>query len=103
MYNISDEVINFIGKTWKVELTAGGRTSAETKVKRGMFQGDTLSPLQFISAMMPLNHILRKCTAGYKLSKLRKKINHLIYMDDNKLFAKNEKEKCSILIMKIDK
>ena len=41
---------------------------------------------------MPLNHILRKCTAGYKPCKLEEKINHLMYMDDIKLFAKNEKE-----------
>ena len=41
---------------------------------------------------MPLNHILRKCTAGYKLSRSQEKINHLMYMDDVKLFAKNEKE-----------
>ena len=42
--------------------------------------------------MMPLNHILMKCTAGYKLCKLQEKINHLMYIDDIKLFAKNEKE-----------
>ena len=42
--------------------------------------------------MMPLNHILRKCTAGSKLSRSQEKINHLTYMDDIKLFAKNEKE-----------
>ena len=42
--------------------------------------------------MIPLNHILRKCTAGYRLSKLQEKINYLMYMDDIKLFAKNEKE-----------
>ena len=41
---------------------------------------------------MKLNHILRKCTGGYKLSKSQEKINHLIYMNDVKLFAKSEKE-----------
>ena len=41
---------------------------------------------------MPLTHIFRKCTAGYKLSRSQEKINHLMYMDDIKLFAKNEKE-----------
>ena len=41
---------------------------------------------------MPLNHILRKCTAGYKLSRSQEKINYRMYMDDIKLFAKNEKE-----------
>ena len=91
MYKISHEVMKFIKqimKTWRVELTAVGRSLAETKI-----QGDTLSPLPFIIATMPLNHILRKCAAGYKLSRSQEKINHLImYMDDIKLFAKNEKE-----------
>ena len=90
----SHAVINFIEKTmenWKVELIAGGKSLAETKIQRGIFQGDALSPLLFIIAMMPLNHILRKCTAGYKLSRSKEKINHLMYMDDIKLFAKNEK------------
>ncbi len=54
-------------KNCRVELTAGGKSLAETKIQRGIFQGDALSPLLFKIAMMPLNHILRKCTAGYKL------------------------------------
>ena len=64
---ISNEVINFIEKTmktWRVESTAGGRGLAETKIQRGIFQGYALSPLLFISAMMSLNQIHRKCTAG---------------------------------------
>ena len=37
MYKISHEVINFIEqtmKTWRVELTVGGRSIAETKIQR---------------------------------------------------------------------
>ena len=79
-------------KNWRVELTAGGKSLGETKTQRGIFQGDALSSLQFIIAMMPLKHILRKCTAVYKLSRSQEKINHLMYIDDIKLFAKNEKE-----------
>ena len=81
MYKISHEVINFIEKTiktWRVELTAGGRSLAETKIQRGIFQGDALSPLLFIIAMMPLDYIFRKCITGYKLSVLQEKINHLM-------------------------
>ena len=37
-------------------------------------------------------HILRKCTGRYKLIKSQETINHLMYMDNIKLFAKNEKE-----------
>ena len=95
MYKISDEVINFIEKTmetWKVKLK-GGRSLAETKIQSGIFQGDALSPLLFVIAMMPLNHKLRKSTTGYKLSRSQEKINHLMYMDVIKLFAKKTKQK----------
>ena len=79
-------------KTWRVELTAGGRSIAETKIQRGIFQGNAPSPLLFIIAMTPMNNIPRKCAAGYKLSRSQEKINHLMYMDDIKSFSKNEKE-----------
>ena len=79
-------------KNWRVELTARGKRLTETKTQRWIFQGDALSVLLFILAMMPLNHILRKCTTGYKLSRSQEKLNHLMYMDDIKLFTKNEKE-----------
>ena len=95
MYKISHGVINFIEqtmKTWRVDLTAGGRSIAETKIQRSISRGDAQSPLLLIIAMIPLNHILRKCTAGYKLSRSQEKITHLMYMDDIKLFSKNEKE-----------
>ena len=75
-----------------MELKAGGKSLAEVKIQRGIFQGDALSLLLFVIAMMPLNLILRKCTARYKLSKLQEKINHLMYMDDIKLFTKSKKE-----------
>ena len=41
---------------------------------------------------MSLNQILSKCKNRYKLHRLQEKINHLIYMDNIKLLAKNEKE-----------
>ena len=72
MYKIPHEVINFIEKTMKirrVELTARGRSFPERDIQRGIFQGDALSPFLFIIAIMPLNHVFRKCTAGYKLSR----------------------------------
>ena len=79
-------------KTRRVKLTAGGRSLAEIKIQRSILQGNVPSPLRFIIAMIPLNHILRKCAAGYKLSRSQEKINYIMYMDDIKLFAKNKKE-----------
>ena len=68
------------------------KSLAETMIQIGIFQGYALSPLLFIIAMISLNHILRKCTAEYKLGKSQQKINHLMYMDGIKLFAKDEEE-----------
>ena len=46
MYKISHEVINFIEKkkrkNWKIDLTAGGKSLAKTKIQRGIFQGHGL-------------------------------------------------------------
>ena len=43
--------------------------------------------------MMPLNHVLRKCSESYKFNKPQEKVYHLIYMDDINLFAKNDTNK----------
>ena len=94
MFKISSEVLQFIENSmenWRVKQTAGGKSLTEVKIQRGIFQRYALSSLLFVIAMMWLNHILRKCTGGYKLTKLQEKIN-LMFMDDSKLFAKNEKE-----------
>ena len=93
MNEIPDEVIHFIKKTletWRVELTAKGKSLAEVKIQRGIFRGDALSPLLFVIAMLQLNHILRNCTTGYKLSKSQENINHLMNMDDIKMFTKTK-------------
>ena len=62
MYKIADEEETI--KNWRVKLTAGGKSLAEVKIQRGIFQRDVLSPLLFVIVMMLLNYILRKCTGG---------------------------------------
>ena len=57
------------------------------KIKRGIFQGDSLSPLLFVVCMIPLTEILRKAKAGYILDDI--KVNNLLFMDDLKLFEWN--------------
>ena len=103
MYSIAYKFIKFITKAmekWKVKLITGGKTSPEVKIQRAIFQGDALSSLLFVIAMMPFNHILTKFTGGYKFTRSQEKNNHLMYMDNIKLFAKNEKE-LEILIQTI--
>ena len=38
----------------------------DVHVKRGIFQGDSLSPLQFVLSMIPLSLVPRKANACYE-------------------------------------
>ena len=46
----------------------------------------------FVSALIPLSLILRKAKSAYEFSGSKEKINHLFFMDDLKLYSRNEKE-----------
>ena len=77
---------------WKLSLTSNGEDLWKVDVKRGIFQGDSLSPLLFALSMVPLSLILRKINASYEWGKKEYKLNHLLIMDDLKLFFKSEKQ-----------
>ena len=79
-------------KKWKTQLTINGEEIGQCNIRRGIFQGDSLSPLLFIIAMIPLSKILHNTQAGYQLEKDGEKISHLLYMDDLKLYGKSEEE-----------
>ncbi|RVE41550.1 hypothetical protein evm_013800, partial [Chilo suppressalis] len=57
------------------------------RIERGIFQGDSLSPLWFCLAMNPLSTLLEASGLGFCLRRGGQIISHLLYMDDLKLFA----------------
>ena len=59
------------------------------KNPKGIFQGDSLSILLFNDATQPLT---KEIYGGYKFSKSLEHINHLMYIDGIKIFAKNKKK-----------
>ena len=63
---------------------------SNVSVKRGIYQGDTLSPLLFCLCLNPLSYMLDELK-GYKISPTGN-LTHLLYMDDIKLFAQNDTE-----------
>ena len=83
-------------KNWRVELTCNNENLGEVEIKRGIFQGDSLSPLLFVIALIPLTQILKATRHCYSFAN-KEKINHLLYMDDLKLYAKTEEELDSLL------
>ena len=67
------------------------------KISRGIFQDDSLSPLLFVLVVILTTLVLRQTKVSYELKKGGKKINHLVFMDDLKLFAKNEDQVDSLV------
>ena len=45
----------------------------------------------FVLAYIPLSLILRKVKAAYEFSESKQKINHLLFMNDLKLYSRSEK------------
>ena len=52
---ISNSMVN-----WVTVLTSGGMALGQVDIRRGIFQGDSLSPLLFTVIMLPLTLVLRK-------------------------------------------
>ena len=75
-------------KRWKLLLNSNGLDLCEVDVNRGIFQGDSLSPLIFVICMIPLSLLLRNVKASYEWVRKEFRLNHLLYMDDLKLFGK---------------
>ena len=62
------------------------------QIGRGIFQGESLSPLFFCIALIPLTNELNRGDCGYQVHRTERKISHLLYMDDLKLLGRNEND-----------
>ena len=100
MVGISENIQRFLCTamlTWNTVLTVNGQEIGRVNIRRGIFQGDSLSPLLFIVSLLPLTVLLRKSGMGYQMSKTGTKVSHLLYMDDLKLYGKTRNELESLM------
>lgn len=106
IYKINPIIIKFmqnVMQLWKTTLQINSNrkniTTRQIKIKKGIYQGDSLSPMWFCLALNPLSHQLRSCRAGYSFKPNTDDtlLSHLIYMDDIKLYARTEKQLKSLL------
>ena len=92
------EAIFQLTKLWevKINLKCHDESIETEKIKylRGMLQGDLLSVILFLLCLNPLSHLINKCE-GYKMGEPEKrntKLTHLFFVDDLKLFGKNQND-----------
>ena len=95
--NIQHLLTNSMEK-WGTLLSSNGNELGKVDIRRG----DSFSPLLFVMAMIPLTMILRQVNAGYRFSGSREKVNHLLFMDDLKLYGScNEELESVVGVVKI--
>ena len=94
LVQVSDNILEFVKRSmanWQRELISCGESLAKVNIRRGIFQGGSLSPLLFVICMIPLTHVLCKAKTKYTLGG-GERFNHVLFMDDLKLYGKSEKE-----------
>ena len=99
MYRFNETLIKFMEASmsnWKTTIKLfyndGSITTDTIRIKRGIFQGDSFSPLLFCLALVPLTSELDTSEYGYKISNTSAPISNLFYTDDLKLYSKSEQE-----------
>jgi len=91
------EVIERSMKTWQLVMSIREKGEVKLKtdtivIRRGIFQGDTLSPLLFCLCLNPISFELNQSSLGYHLQcdESSVTVNHSWYMDDVKLYGRTE-------------
>ena len=100
MYGVNQQVQQFLISSmnlWHTILTVNGEIYGEIPIQCGIFQGDSLSPLLFVMALMPLSLLLNNSGKGYLLHRGDPRLSHLVYMDDIKVFASSRQHLDSLL------
>jgi hypothetical protein len=99
LIGINNKIISFTKKImshWRTRMcvhTENKLTEMEDiEIQRGIFQGDSLSPLLFCICLIPLTEQLKRLNTGYEEHTTKTKISHLLYMDDLKLLGISEEE-----------
>ena len=79
--NTKNFLVNSMNK-WKLELTSNGASLGNVEIRRGIFEGNSLSPLLFVLCLVPLSLILRRVKFHYEFGDKKTRINHLFFMDN---------------------
>jgi hypothetical protein len=99
LIGINNKILSFTKKImshWRTRMRIHAENKLiekeEVEIQRGIFQGDSLSPLLFCICLISLTEQLNRLNTGHEEHTTETKISHLLYMDDLKLPGKSEEE-----------
>lgn len=101
LYKIHPYLVNTISylmSNWKTHIQFSTLDTA-VDISRGIYQGDSLSPLLFCLAINPLSTLLNQTCSGYRImpSNNQSYMSHLLYMDDIKIYSETPKQLSSMI------
>ena len=79
-------------QSWRTVLFSGKNKIGKVNIRRGFFQGESLPPLLFVVALIPVTIIHRTLIQGYSFGKRKESLNLLLFMDDLRLYGSNDNE-----------
>ena len=81
MYKVGENIYKFLRnsmKLWKTEVTLNGIALGCVDIRKGIYQGDSLSPLLFVLCLLPLSVLLRHPNKGFNVDGMI--VSHLLYI-----------------------
>ena len=86
------ELLKRSTQSWRTVFFFGKNKLGKGNIKQGIFQEDYLSVLLIIVALIFVKVILKTLKQGYSFGKEKERLNHLLCMDNLKLYGSNDNE-----------
>ena len=92
LFGVAGSTKNFLVNSMNKWKMSNRVSLGNVEIREGIFWGDSLLSLLFVLCRVPLSLILKKVKYHYEFGDNKTRRNHVLFMDDLKLFAKSNNQ-----------